>query len=251
MNIRSQLTQLASAACLSLAAMPAAAALYTPSIGALLPGYVQNDDGIFAAVNLGFSLNFFGTNYSSLFINNNGNATFGAPTRAFNPAPLNIQSTQPMIAPYWTDLDSTNGGPSAGIYLAQTAHQLIVTWQDLGYFNQNYTGRVTFQLVLNDPSAPIAAGESVIGFFYGRMTSGNDTHTISAGFGDGLSAVNEGEIAYDSGTSGAASAALDNTSVWFDLIGGAPTPTVPEPASAVLALAGLALIWGQGRYRRR
>ena len=35
-----------------------------------------NDDGSTAATDIGFSPNFFGTTYSQLFVNNNGNVTF-------------------------------------------------------------------------------------------------------------------------------------------------------------------------------
>ena len=37
----------------------------------------RNDDG-YMALSLGFDVTFFGTTYNSLFINNNGNVSFGA-----------------------------------------------------------------------------------------------------------------------------------------------------------------------------
>jgi hypothetical protein len=37
----------------------------------------RNDDGFQGPLNLGFSVDFFGTTYTSLFINNNGNVSFG------------------------------------------------------------------------------------------------------------------------------------------------------------------------------
>src|SRR4051794_33319369 len=46
-----------------------------------------NDDGSTAAVSLGFghSINYFGTSYSSVYINNNGNLTFSGPLGTFTP----------------------------------------------------------------------------------------------------------------------------------------------------------------------
>jgi PEP-CTERM motif len=247
-----KLAKLIGVAALGLASLHAQAQLYTSSIGSLLPGYAQNDDSTFAAVSLGFGVNFFGTTYTSIFINNNGNATFGAPTGSFTPSALNAQTTQPMIAPYWTDLDSRVGGATSGVYVTQSAHQLVATWQDMGYFSANYTGRATFQLVLNDPSS-LAPGEGAIGFFYDRMTNGTDNHNVTAGFGDGLSAVNPGEIAYFGGSTGAASAQLNGTHVWFNLDGGTPTqiPAVPEPETYALMALGLAAIALAARKRRR
>src|SRR5262249_31366002 len=47
-----------------------------------------NDDGSTGAVALGFTLNFFGTAYSTLYVNNNGNVTFGGPLSTYTPYAL-------------------------------------------------------------------------------------------------------------------------------------------------------------------
>ena len=50
-----------------------------------------NDDGSTGSVPLGFGANFFGTTYTSLFVNNNGDVTFGAPFRRLL-GPLNLSA---------------------------------------------------------------------------------------------------------------------------------------------------------------
>ncbi|MFZ2298207.1 MAG: hypothetical protein WAV91_08095, partial [Aquabacterium sp.] len=45
----------------------------------------RNDDG-FMALSLGFNVTFFGSTYSSLYINNNGNVSFGSGIAAYVPS---------------------------------------------------------------------------------------------------------------------------------------------------------------------
>jgi hypothetical protein len=75
-----------------------------------------NDDGSTAAVNLGFGANFFGTTYTSAFVNNNGNVTFGAERATFTPFGLTTNTGIPIIAAYFADVDTrgTTGAGSSG-----------------------------------------------------------------------------------------------------------------------------------------
>lgn len=247
-------------AVLGFSALTANAALYTTNFGSLVPGYAANDDNTFSAVTLPFTINYFGTTYSSIFVNNNGNATFGAGTSSFTPSPLNTQTTHPMIAPYWTDLDSrsdplgaivaSTGG--SGVYFSTVSpDEVVMTWDRLGYFSTNYSGRAQFQLVLRDPTSVIPTGEGMIGFFYGGVTGDNDVHSVTVGFGDGSSNINTGEISLFSGLSSAVSASVNDQHFWFGLSGqGAPEPTpngVPEPCT--LLLFGIGLV-GMAAFKR-
>jgi hypothetical protein len=238
-------------AALGFSALTANAALFTSSFGSLVSGYVPNDDSSFGAVGLPFSINYFGTTYNSIFVNNNGNATFGGSTSSFSPSPLNTQTTRPMIAPFWTDLDSrldplgaiVAGTGGSGVYFNQVSPtEVVITWDRLGYFSENYSGRAQFQLVLQDPNSAIPAGQGVIGFFYGGETCGSDSHNVSIGFGDGLAAVNPGEISVFSGSTCAASGQFTGNN-WFGLSGaGVPITGVPEPGSIALLGIGLAAV---------
>jgi VCBS repeat-containing protein len=126
-----------------------------------LPG---NDDGSTGAINLdavfGTSgLNFFGTHYHSLFINNNGNVTFNGPSSTFTPFQINA-GISPIIAPFLADVDTrggsaspTLGGHSTGsnlVYwdLDSVNQVLTVTWDDVGYFGAHKDHLNAFQLQL-------------------------------------------------------------------------------------------------------
>ncbi len=87
----------------------------------------RNDDGSYGPVNLPFQFNLYGTNYSSLYINTNGNITFtGAfPTYSASGFPFSM----PMVAPFWSDVDTQLGGQ---IYYKVTATEIIVTWNGVG-----------------------------------------------------------------------------------------------------------------------
>lgn len=244
------------------AVMPAHAALFTNSFGSLVTGYIDNDDFTFGPVALPFTLNYFGTDYNEVIVSNNGNIQFGTNSGSFSPTPLNTTTVIRAIAPYWTDLDSRDdplGAIAAGtggsaVYVSTpTANQIIFTWDRLGYFSRDYVGRAEFQLVLNNPNAPIAPGQAAIGFYYGTVEpqAGFPGRAVQIGFGDGLEAINPGEIAlFGGGSDDVASALRSGPGFYlFGLRGGVPTPT---PAPAALALFGLGLAaLGARRLRTR
>lgn len=108
-------------------------------------------------------LNFFGTPYKSLYINNNGSISFTSAVSQFTPSEItgepNNPIINPIIAPFWADVDTRGGdgttpgddGNSTGTNrvfydLDADNHVLTVTWDDVGYFN-SHTGKAdAFQL---------------------------------------------------------------------------------------------------------
>ena len=218
----STITRLAGALALGLgllAATPAYAALYTNDYGTLLGNTSNCDDCYDGPISFGAgqSFNFFGTVYSGLYVGSNGYVTFGAGASSFSPQPLNTQTIAPMIAGVFTDLDSRDDAAS-NVYVNTTIPgQLVVTWLDMGHFSKNYSVRSTFQLVIrSDQFAGILPGESTVGFYYGSITDGS---TASGGFGDGLAAINPGEVSLFYGS---ASGQSNASQAWFNLSGGIP-----------------------------
>jgi hypothetical protein len=73
-----------------------------------------NDDGSTGPHDLGFQLNFFGTTHSQVYVNNNGNLTFGGSTWVFTPfgltGDLPVLTSNPsvngIIAPFFADVDT-------------------------------------------------------------------------------------------------------------------------------------------------
>src|SRR5262249_12501284 len=54
---------------------------------------------------IGFSLNYFGTSYTSLYVNTNGNVTFDRALSNYDAAPL-VTRHRDMLAPFFSDVDT-------------------------------------------------------------------------------------------------------------------------------------------------
>jgi hypothetical protein len=60
-------------------------------------------------VNLGFTFPYQGSNWTSVFVNSNGNLTFGAGSTDFSETVPEFLAGPPRIAPRWDDLDAGDG----------------------------------------------------------------------------------------------------------------------------------------------
>ncbi len=131
----------------------------------ILPG---NDDGSTGQVPIGFNVNFFGTQYNSLFINNNGNLTFDFPH--FTYTPFGLQGTERIIiAPFFADVDTRVGNVlTYGNGTVGTRPAFGVTWPDVGCFLINTHVLNTFQVLLIDRS-DIGPGDFDIEFNYDKI----------------------------------------------------------------------------------
>lgn len=163
-----------------------------------------NDDGSSGAISLTPSfpsgINFFGTTYNSLYINNNGNLTFRARVGTYTPTPFPI-SSRPMIAAYWGDVDTGGGLPASAppgsnnvYYSFALPGKLVVTWFNVGYFSDAVNKLNSFQIVITD-RPDTGVGNADVEFRYNRLewTTGN-----ASGGSNGLGGT-PAQIGFDAG----------------------------------------------------
>jgi hypothetical protein len=236
----------------------------------------RNDDGSTGQVNIGFNINFFGQNYSQLYVNNNGNVTFTNSLGTYTPFGLTTAFT-PIMAPFFADVDTRNGGSAEVTYGTGTVgtHAAFgVNWDGVGYYGAHADKLNRFQLVLIDRS-DTGAGNFDIEFNYNQVQwETGDASGGSGGLGGVSAHAGFSNGSGDPGTffeltgSGVNGAFLDNgpsgTALIFNSIGSdvdgrylfharnggvSPGDPVPEPLSFLLF--GSLLGGGAWFYRRK
>lgn len=229
-------------------------------------GGPQSDDGFTSPINFGFSFSFFGSSYSSFYINNNGNISFNSGNTAYTPdSNFPVGASQPIIAPFFADVDTRGTGSVGAVYLNQTVtNQAIVTWDQVGYYNQHMDLLNSFQLVVRGASYTVPVGEGTIGFFWKTMGwETGDKSSGANGFGGSPAAVGFGNgvmdlVSFDNSMLDGISGVVQNHHVWFNVnaqgvpeIAPSSPPPVPEPETYAMLLAGLGLLGVVSRRRSR
>ena len=170
-----------------------------------LPGepLAVGDDG-FVELFPDFPIDFCGQRFSSLFVNANGNITFGRADGAFSettPAHLN---GPPRIAGLWDDLNASAGGT---VTFDETSNSFTVRWQGVPEFPA--VGSNTFSITINRKNllgellgavagnpfsityGTLSAADGLAGFSCGSaLTSGfekeSDLSALSGSIGGGV-----------------------------------------------------------------
>ena len=169
-----------------------------------VPPDYRNDDWSSAPIPLPFSFCFYGTSYSSIYINNNGIISFDAPYSTFS-ADSFPSTNFKVIAPFWADVD-TRGLLSGVVYYKLTATALIIQWDHVGYFGIHDDLLNTFQLIITDGVDPMLDAGKNVSFCYQDMqwTTGDASGgtngfggvpaTVGVNLGDGISYIQIGRF---------------------------------------------------------
>ncbi|XP_076071661.1 protein mesh-like [Mytilus galloprovincialis] len=132
-----------------------------------------NDDGSTAPIPVSSLFPLFNHQHDSLIVNTNGVISFLGPMTAFTPSKFPLDSRRRLVAPYWADIDTRNGGivwyrESTNLtlltkasdeiqvifaehYNFRAAWMFIATWDNVAFYGADSVGkqkRCTFQSVL-------------------------------------------------------------------------------------------------------
>ena len=143
-----------------------------------------NDDESTGILDIGFTVNFYGTNYSQLYANNNGNFTFNNPMWDYTPFDLYTNGV-PIIAPFFADVDTRGTGSDLmrygqGTYNGHAAFGATWDGVGVGYYYLGTDKLNKFQVLLVD-RGDIGVGDFDIYFNYDQI----QWETGDASYGSG------------------------------------------------------------------
>lgn len=154
----------------------------------------RNDDDVTLAIPLPFTFNLYGTNYTSVFINNNGNITFGTDFCTFTPFGFPSAAVA-MVAPFFADVDTRNT-LSGVVWMKMESNRLTVIWDSVGYYNVHADKLNTFEVIISDGTDPVVGLGNNVCFSYSDMewTTGDASGGIGGYFGSPATVgVNKGD----------------------------------------------------------
>ena len=154
----------------------------------------RNDDDVTQAIDVGFEFEFYGQTYNSIYVNNNGNITLGGPQSEFTPTGFPSEDYM-MIAPFWADVDTRNE-QSGIVYRRIDNNQVIVTFNEVGYYGANADKLNTFQVIIsNGDGASVPDGKTICFSYADMQWTTGDVSGGEDGFGGvpATAGVNKGD----------------------------------------------------------
>ena len=180
----------------------------------------NDDDSSYLDLPVGFTFDFYGNSFDRVYVNNNGNLSFGTYFSTYTASGFPVNGF-PMIAPFWGDVDTGDASNKIGHVWAKqlTPTKLAIAWEEVGHYLTNESKRNTFQVVISDGTdASMQLGNNVCFCYTDMQWTTGDASSGSDGFGGSPATVgaNKGD-----GSTFFQIGRFDNPSTNYDGSGGA------------------------------
>ncbi len=160
----------------------------------------RGDDVGTSAVNLGFSVNWFGSSYSQILINNNGGLSFNDGRGSFTDyTNVDLRTTnRPLVLPLFTDIDTRNNattvvkyGPLQNSFDGVTGGYCI-NWVNVGHYDQSAPYYSAQLIILPRTSADSgrATGDVDLIFNYDGINAATTNVPLEIGYADPANRAN-------------------------------------------------------------
>lgn len=168
------------------------------------------DDAGHGPILLPFPFSFFGQLEDSVFININGNLSFGDCFNVFTSSGFPVDG-KPVLAPFWSDVDLEGTG-CTDCNLVQyklTSTALFVNWSRVGYFDSQTDKLNSFQVIITNGADPAVPNGNNVSFCYKDMqwTTGEASEgvgglggypaNVGANLGDGINYAQVGRYDHE------------------------------------------------------
>ncbi|GAB1818594.1 hypothetical protein HerbRD11066_17580 [Herbidospora sp. RD11066] len=156
-----------------------------------------NDDSSSAEIDMPFPIEFYGRDFSSVWVNNNGNVTFDGPLADYTSGPLR-DVRRAMAAAWWADVDTRGSGKGQvryGLGEVGGRQAFCVDFEEVAYFGSSDDKRNSFELYIVDRGD---VGEGAFDIVYRYQKLQWETGNASGGV-DGLGGTSA-TVGYSNGT---------------------------------------------------
>lgn len=147
--------------------------------------YDPGDDGSRGPYILPFQFDLYGSLFSRVYINVNGNLSFGGAYSTYTAEAFPTEGV-PMVAPFWADVDLRPIWlPGVNqVYCKITPTAMYVNWVNVGYYSYQTDKLNTFQLIITNGEDPVIGVGNNVSFCYRDMqwTTGAASSGVN-GFG--------------------------------------------------------------------
>jgi hypothetical protein len=228
--------------------------IYGPRASDSIVG-TSGDDFATGPHSLGFTFNFFGSPNTTVFMNSNGNLTFGGGFSTFTNTPLPIST--PIVAPYWDDLFLYTAVTSEMRINTSVTGEFTALWSNVGFFANPTLTPISLETILLGPGNSFGLVDGSILFSYANNVYVPGTATIGISSGTSFETLASVISSNSDGTLStgdpAASQLAGNSFLFTPNAARINTYTVsvfsgtvnavPAPPAVILAGIGIAGLW--------